>query len=160
LVGLCTPRHEGTNRYAVSAALQLSRLLDQVNGEFNLEPPLQQRGGITQGLIFSGEIGAVYRRESVIAGPAVNRAARLMSKAQTGQIILDSDIWNEARAAFVGDPLPPVTLKGIQGQVVIVNVRGMARYAPRRRNDLFWVGRLNRNAAKSDDSHQITRPAS
>ncbi len=123
-----TPRaHEGTNQYAVSAALQLSRTLDQVNREFSLEPPLQQRSGITQGLIFTGEIGAVYRRESVIAGPAVNRAARLMSKAQPGQIILDSDIWDKASAAFVGEPLPPVTLKGIEGQVVIVNVREVRR---------------------------------
>jgi class 3 adenylate cyclase/tetratricopeptide (TPR) repeat protein len=123
-----TPRaHEGTNQYAVSAALQLGRALDQVNREFGLEPPLQQRSGITQGLIFTGEIGAVYRRESVIAGSAVNRAARLMNKAQPGQIILDSDIWDKASAAFVGEPLPPVTLKGIEGQVVIVNVREVRR---------------------------------
>ncbi len=123
-----TPRaHEGTRRYAVSAALHLARALDWVNREFNLTPPLQHRSGITQGLVFTGEIGASYRRESVIAGPAVNRAARLMSKAQPGQIILDSDIWANASSAFVGDPLPPVTLKGIEGPVVIVNVREVRR---------------------------------
>ncbi len=119
--------HEGTSRYAVSAALQLARMLDQLNREFQLEPPLRQGSGITHGLIFTGEIGAKYRRESVIAGPAVNRAARLMSKAQPGQIILDSDIWEKARSAFVGEALPPVNLKGIDGPVVIVNVREMRR---------------------------------
>lgn len=123
-----TPRaHEGTNRYAVSAALHLARALDGVNREFSLTSPLQHRSGITQGLVFTGEIGATYRRESVIAGPAVNRAARLMSKAQPGQIILDSEIWANASSAFVGDPLPPVTLKGIEGPVVIVNVREVRR---------------------------------
>lgn len=123
-----SPRaHEGTTRYAVSAALQLARTLDQVNREFQLNPPLRQCSGITHGLIFTGEIGAKYRRESVIAGPAVNRAARLMSKAKPGQVILDSDIWEKSQAAFVGDPLPPVTLKGIEGPVVIVNVREMRR---------------------------------
>ncbi|MBE7473437.1 MAG: hypothetical protein DPW09_09520 [Anaerolineae bacterium] len=123
-----TPRaHEGTTSYAVSAALQLTRALDQINREFQLDPPLSQCSGITHGLIFTGEIGAKYRRESVIAGPAVNRAARLMSKAQPGQIILDFDIWAKAQSAFVGDPLPPVTLKGIDGPVVIVNVREMRR---------------------------------
>ncbi|MCK6627533.1 MAG: AAA family ATPase [Anaerolineae bacterium] len=123
-----TPRaHEGTTSYAVSAALQLSRALDQINREFQLDPPLSQCSGITYGLIFTGEIGAKYRRESVIAGPAVNRAARLMSKAQPGQIILDFDIWAKAQSAFVGDPLPPVTLKGIDGPVVIVNVREIRR---------------------------------
>lgn len=157
-----TPRtHEGTNRYAVSAALQLGRLLDQVNGEFDLKPPLQQRGGITQGLIFSGEIGAVYRRESVIAGPAVNRAARLMSKAKPGQIILDSDIWNEASTAFVGDPLPPVTLKGIQGQVVIVNVREVrrgTRLLPLERPLLGREIEQNRLAQALDDLWPLSTP--
>lgn len=123
-----TPRaHEGTTRYAVSAALQLARALDQVNREFQLNPPLRQRSGMTHGLIFTGEIGAKYRREPVIAGPAVNRAARLMAKAKPDQVILDSDIWEKSQAAFVGEPLPPVTLKGIEGPVVIINVREMRR---------------------------------
>ena len=50
-----------------------------------------------------------------------------MSKAQPGQVILDSDIWEHASTAFVGESLPPVTLKGITGPVVIVNVREMRR---------------------------------
>jgi class 3 adenylate cyclase/tetratricopeptide (TPR) repeat protein len=117
--------HEGTSLYAVSAALQLDRALEQLNREFQLDPPLKQKGGITHGLIFTGEIGATYRRESVVAGPAVNRAARLMSKAQYGQVILDADIWAETQAAFVGEKLPAVALKGIDGRVVIINVREM-----------------------------------
>jgi len=118
-----TPKaHEGTTRYAVSAALQLAKLLDQVNREFELENPLQQRGGITYGLVFNGEIGAKYRRESVVAGPAVNRAARLMSKAEFGQVILDTQIWQDVQSAFVGEQLRSVELKGIEGKVVIVDV--------------------------------------
>jgi len=123
-----TPKaHEGATRYAVSAALQLAKILEQINQEFKLESPLKQRGGITYGLVFNGEVGAKYRRESVIVGPAVNRAARLMSKAQFGQVILDAEIWEETRTAFVGEQLPPVKLKGIPGQVVIVNVHEIRR---------------------------------
>ena len=123
-----TPKaHEGTTRYAVSAALQLAKLLDQINREFEPEKPLQQRGGITYGLVFNGEIGAKYRRESVVAGPAVNRAARLMSKAEFGQVILDSQIWQDVRTAFVGEQLRSVQLKGIEGDVVIVNVHEIRR---------------------------------
>jgi class 3 adenylate cyclase len=125
-----TPKaHEGTTRYAVSAALQLAKVLEQINQEFKLETPLQQRGGITYGLVFNGEVGAKYRRESVVVGPAVNRAARLMSKAQFGQVILDAEIWEDTRTAFVGEQLPPVKLKGIDGQVVIVNVHEIRRGA-------------------------------
>ncbi|MEM7345637.1 MAG: adenylate/guanylate cyclase domain-containing protein, partial [Chloroflexota bacterium] len=119
--------HEGTRQYAVSAALQMGQALDQINREFKLDIPIKQRGGITHGLIFSGEIGAKYRRESVVAGPAVNRAARLMSKAEFGQIILDSDIWEDTKTAFVGEQLPAVNLKGIDGPVVIINVRQLRR---------------------------------
>lgn len=117
--------HEGTTLYAVSAALQMAKGLEQINEQFNLNPPLKQRGGITYGLTFNGEIGADYRRESVIAGPAVNRAARLMSKSQPGQVILDSAIWSHTRHAFVGEELPPVQLKGIDGEVVVINVRNI-----------------------------------
>ncbi len=119
-----TPKaHEGTKHYAVSAALHTARALEQVNHEFNLDPPLQQRGGITYGLIFTGEVGTKYRRESVVIGTAVNRAARLMSKAEPGQVILDADIWEDIKGAFAGEQLPAVTLKGIDGPVVIANVR-------------------------------------
>jgi predicted ATPase len=50
-----------------------------------------------------------------------------MSKAQPGQVILDSEIWDSASSAFVGESLPPVNLKGIEGPVVIVNVRQIRR---------------------------------
>jgi class 3 adenylate cyclase/tetratricopeptide (TPR) repeat protein len=119
--------HEGTTRYAVSAALQLEQALERINQQFNLDPPLEQRGGITYGLTFNGEIGANYRRESVIAGPAVNRAARLMSKAEPGQVILDFDIWEQTQNAFVGEELPAVTLKGIDRPVAIINVHQIRR---------------------------------
>ncbi|MDM8531496.1 adenylate/guanylate cyclase domain-containing protein [Anaerolineales bacterium HSG25] len=119
--------HEGTSRYAVSAALQLASMLNRLNQQFELDPPLLQRGGITYGLTFNGEIGANYRRESVIAGPAVNRAARLMSKAKPGQIILDLNIWQQTQNAFIGDELPAIELKGIDQPVVIVNVRELRR---------------------------------
>ncbi|MEW5958995.1 MAG: adenylate/guanylate cyclase domain-containing protein [Chloroflexota bacterium] len=115
--------HEGTRRNAVAAALELAQLLDQVNRDLNLDPPLRQRAGLTFDLTFNGEIGAGYRRETVIGGPAVNRAARLMSQAGPGQIILDADIWARVRSAFVGEELPAVRLKGIDGPVVIINVR-------------------------------------
>jgi class 3 adenylate cyclase len=123
-----TPRvHEGTTRYAVSAALQLAEALAQVNREFRLDPPLRQRGGITYGRTFNGEIGAQYRREAVIAGPSVNRASRLMGKAEAGQVILDADIWAQTESAFVGQRLSAVTLKGIDNPVVIVNVQELRR---------------------------------
>ncbi|MEM7032103.1 MAG: adenylate/guanylate cyclase domain-containing protein [Chloroflexota bacterium] len=116
--------HEGTARYAVAAALQLDKLLVEVNKTFALDPPLSQRVGVTYGRTFNGEIGANYRRESVIAGPSVNLASRLMSQAQSGQIIIDEALWNQTDNAFIADHLPAVMLKGIDHPVEIVNVSG------------------------------------
>lgn len=151
--------HEGTRLYAVSAALQLGRLVEQINREFELDPPLQQRGGITYGLIFTGEVGAVYRRESVVVGSSVNRAARLMSQAEPGQIILDADIWAEVQTAFVGEQLPAVQLKGIEGKVTIIEVQQMrlgARLPPLERP---LIGREMEQAQLETDLQKLLNGA-
>jgi adenylate cyclase len=105
--------HEGVHRLAASAALELDRVLDGVNREFALDPPLLQRTGLTYARIFTGEIGYRHRREYVVAGPAVNLAARLMSKAEPGQIVLDPAAWEAVQGDFVADELEPIPLKGI-----------------------------------------------
>jgi len=119
--------HEGIPRLAASAALELAHLLEQVNREFHLEPPLTQRTGLTFDRIFTGEIGYHHRREYVVAGPAVNLAARLMSKAAPGQIVLDPATWEAVREDFVSDSLPPIPLKGIPEPVPRFALRGLRR---------------------------------
>jgi class 3 adenylate cyclase/energy-coupling factor transporter ATP-binding protein EcfA2 len=105
--------HEGVPRLAASTALELERLLGRVNDEFELDPPLTQRVGMTYDRIFTGEIGYRHRREYVVAGPAVNLAARLMSKADFGQIVLDPAAWEAVQQDFSAQELPPIPLKGI-----------------------------------------------
>lgn len=105
--------HEGVPRLAASAALEVASALERVNREFALDPPLTQRTGMTYDRIFTGEIGYRHRREYVTAGPAVNLAARLMSKSDAGQIVLDAVAWNAVQADFRAEPLPPIPLKGI-----------------------------------------------
>jgi len=105
--------HEKIPALAASAGLELAHVLDNVNREFSLDPPLVQRAGMTYDRIFTGEIGYRHRREYVVAGPAVNLAARLMSKADPGQIVLDPAVWEQVQQDFTADPLPPIPLKGI-----------------------------------------------
>ncbi len=119
--------HEGVPRLAASAALELARALDRINREFDLSPPLTQRTGLTFDRIFTGEIGYRHRREYVIAGPAVNLAARLMSKAELGQIVLDPAAWKAVQADFLADPLPPIPLKGIPEPVPRFALQGIRR---------------------------------
>jgi class 3 adenylate cyclase len=116
--------HEGVPRLAAAAALELRQLLEQVNREFELDPPLTQRIGLTYDRIFTGEIGYHHRREYVVAGPAVNLAARLMSKADPGQIVLDPLTWEQVQDDFSADDLPPIPLKGIPDPVPRFDLRG------------------------------------
>ncbi len=117
--------HEGVPRLAAAAALELRQLLEQVNREFELDPPLTQRIGLTYDRIFTGEIGYRHRREYVVAGPAVNLAARLMSKAEPGQIVLDPLTWKQVQDDFSARELPPIPLKGIPEPVPRFDLRGV-----------------------------------
>ncbi|MBN1178323.1 MAG: AAA family ATPase [Anaerolineae bacterium] len=120
-------QHEGVPSLAASAALELNTLLNQINREFKLDPPLTQRLGLTYDRIFTGEIGYLHRREYVVAGPAVNLAARLMSKAAPGQTVLDPVIWKEVEDDFVADTLPAIPLKGIPKPVPRFDLRGLRK---------------------------------
>ncbi|MEA3339449.1 MAG: AAA family ATPase, partial [Chloroflexota bacterium] len=133
--------HEGIPRLAASAALELARLLEQVNREFHLDPPLTQRTGMTYDRIFTGEIGYRHRREYVVAGPAVNLAARLMSKAEPGQIVLDPATWERVEEDFLADSLPPILLKGIPKPVPRFNLRGLRQGKGLRLTDYPLAGR-------------------
>lgn len=75
--------YEGISLCAIASALQITQVLEDLNQEFALDPPLQQRFGMTYDLIFNGEIGAKYRREAVIAGPAVNRSGAFNESGST-----------------------------------------------------------------------------
>lgn len=133
--------HEGVPRLAASAALELAHALERVNREFDLDPPLTQRIGMTYDRIFTGEIGYRHRREYLIAGPAVNLAARLMSKAEAGQIVLAPTAWEAVQADFRADPLPPIPLKGIAEPVPRFALRGIRGGRGAHLSDYPLIGR-------------------
>src|SRR5205823_5707525 len=45
------------------------------------------RIGVNSGYVFAGDIGTSYRRTYTVMGDAVNLAARVMAKAQPGQLL-------------------------------------------------------------------------
>jgi class 3 adenylate cyclase len=136
------PTHyEGAPGLAASAALELARALERVNQEFHLDPPLIQRAGMTYDRIFTGEIGYRQRREYVVAGPSVNLAARLMSKAEPGQIVLDPTAWQAVERDFRAETLPPIPLKGISKPVPRFALQGLRRGRGLHLNDYPLTGR-------------------
>ena len=78
--------------------------------------------GVNRGPVFAGEIGPSYRRTYTVMGDAVNLAARLMAKAEHGQIVATPEVLEGSRTLFETTELEPFLVKGkrepIQASVV------------------------------------------
>ncbi len=99
--------HENDSERAAAAALRLSRLVD----EFSFLDGL--RIGISRGVVYSGAYGSPFRRTYSLLGGEVNVAARLTTAAKPGTILVSGFVAQEIEEAFALEPLPPVTVKGI-----------------------------------------------
>lgn len=76
------------------------------------------RTGVHRGHVFVGEIGPSYRRTFTVMGDAVNLAARVMGKAEPGQVLVTGDVLARSRLAFVTRELEPFMVKGKSQPVV------------------------------------------
>lgn len=137
-------KHEDDRERAVAAALELQTRLAAFNRRIDedvrrlearsgrslaRETYVRQRIGITFGMIFAGEAGWKQRREFTVMGDDVNLAARLMATAQFGEILVNSAVFDAARASFAAEALPPLTLKGKSRPVQAYRVTGALQQA-------------------------------
>lgn len=127
--------HEDDPQRAVSAALAMNLELDLLNEAWQRkfarclpegwsQPLIQQRIGITSGLTYAGQVGSATRREYTVMGDEVNLAARLMSAAEMGRILISPPIQESIGAAFLVTPRPPVKVKGKNRPVSLAQVEG------------------------------------
>src|SRR4029077_7506236 len=70
------------------------------------------RIGVNTGKVFTGDFGPSYRRAYRVFGDAINTAARVMSKADAGQILSTEIVLNRSRTVFETTPIPPFAAKG------------------------------------------------
>jgi len=85
-------------------------LLDKI-----LDGALQYRIGMSMGTAFTGIIGGEERSQYAAVGNRVNLAARLMTYAAWGEVLVDSEVSKEEHFRF--EPKGDIRYKGIKGTV-------------------------------------------
>ena len=74
--------------------------------------PIPIRIGVHRGAVFAGDIGPRYRRTYTVMGDAVNLAARVMAKAESGTIYATADVLERSNTLFETRALEPFAVKG------------------------------------------------
>ncbi|MBL0345681.1 AAA family ATPase [Candidatus Villigracilis affinis] len=105
--------HEDDPRRAVKAALELRE-----------KTKLQLQMGITQGLMRVGTYGGVTRKTFGTLGDEVNLAARLMSNAAPGEVLLSGHAYKAVENYFSSEPRSPLAMKGKAEPLPVFAVTG------------------------------------
>jgi class 3 adenylate cyclase/tetratricopeptide (TPR) repeat protein len=83
------------------------------------------RIGVNTGKVFTGDFGPPYRRAYRVFGDAINTAARVMSKAEAGQILATEVVLNRSRTVYETTTIEPFAAKG-KSEPVRASVVGQA----------------------------------
>ena len=130
--GACVS-HEDDARRAVLAALQLCKL------KTGLAECAEVQIGVTRGTMRTGEYGGKTRRSYGALGDDVNLAARLMSRAAPGEVLVSKRVHKELSAAsatgtgfltegLTFEPRPPIQLKGKAEPIPVFAVTGLQQH--------------------------------
>jgi class 3 adenylate cyclase/tetratricopeptide (TPR) repeat protein len=74
--------------------------------------PLPVHVGVSEGRVFTGQVGAPFRRTYTILGDTAALAARLMAKAGEDEIWVAESAYERGGSRFEGTALEPLELKG------------------------------------------------
>lgn len=99
---------------------QVLRALREVMDKPGVIP---MRVGVNTGKVFTGDFGPPYRRSYRVFGDAINTAARVMSRAEAGQILATETVLERSRTTFEATPIEPFKAKG-KAQLVKASIVG------------------------------------
>lgn len=100
------PLSYGDNvKRAVLAGMDICRIL-------STSSPLKIKVGINQGFAYAGIVGNNWRKVYTVIGDVVNTAARLVTTAAYGQVVVSQDVYRLTNRIFEFDDLKPVRVKG------------------------------------------------
>ena len=88
------------------------RMLRTVRAIVDSGLPLPVHIGVSEGRVFTGQVGASFRRTYTVLGDTAALAARLMSRAGEDEIWVSAGALSRGGSAFEATELEPLTLKG------------------------------------------------
>jgi len=110
----------------VRLALEMQAAHHQVMAQWAGRVPVPGIGiGISTGETMVGNFGSVRRLEYTVLGHDVNLAARLCGVADADQTLISDATYQWVKDFVEAEPMPVMTLKGIEGDVVSWNVTGL-----------------------------------
>ena len=123
------------------------RLLRTLRAVVDAGPPLPVRAGASRGRVFAGQVGAPFRRTYTVLGDTAALAARLMARAQAGEILVAAAVLDRTAAPFESTPLEPFTVKGKSAPVRAASLGPLVGApAPRPTRKLPFVDRERERA--------------
>ncbi len=121
--------HEDDPERAVRAAIEMMASVPEINASLlnrlSIRSSVDLHIGISSGVVFVGEVGSREKHEYTVMGEVVNLASRLKDTAKAGEILIAETIYRLTHYLIETVPLPPVKLKGIEGEVRIFKVLGL-----------------------------------
>jgi len=107
------------------------RMLRTVRAIVDEGLPLPARIGVSQGRVFTGQVGASFRRTYTVLGDTAALAARLMARAGEDEIWVSSEAFARGGAFFEASELEPFEVKGKSEPVRAVVLGGLAAESAR-----------------------------
>ncbi|HEX4747076.1 MAG TPA: adenylate/guanylate cyclase domain-containing protein [Gaiellaceae bacterium] len=88
------------------------RMLRTVRAIVDAGLPLPVHVGVSEGRVFTGQVGASFRRTYTVLGDTAALAARLMARAREDEIWVSSGALERGGGSFASTELEPLSLKG------------------------------------------------
>jgi class 3 adenylate cyclase/tetratricopeptide (TPR) repeat protein len=124
-----------------SAGDDTDRLLTAVCEAVNRGGRLPLRAGISHGRVFAGDTGSPTRRTYSVKGDAVNLAARLAARAESGSILMAADVLEHTRQSYTVHDAPAASLKGKSKPVPVVTLDAPLESRRQQHTEDVLVGR-------------------
>jgi len=112
----------------VRMALDMQGRVAELNAKWRnegIENPFRVRMGVNTGFCNVGNFGSNDRMDYTIIGAEANLAARLQSIAEPGHIVISFETYALVRRMLIARSLPPITMKGINREVIPYAVEGL-----------------------------------